>query len=282
MTSGDARAIRLAANGLEFSGLEWGPPDGRPVLLLHGFPQRATSWAGVASRLARAGLRAVAVDQRGYSPGARPTMVEDYALPKLVADVVAVIDALGGQVDLAGHDWGAVVGWQVAARHPDRVRTWTAASTPNPLALNAVLAVDEDQRNRFGYILIFREPGRAETALLKDDGAGLRAVYGAGVPPDQAAADVAFFAQPGVLTAALNWYRAMSPDDAQDVPRVSVPTSYVWGSADVAFGRTAAQRSGEFVDADYRFVPLEGVTHWVPNEASDALADEITRRVLGG
>jgi pimeloyl-ACP methyl ester carboxylesterase len=209
-------------------------------------------------------------------------MVEDYALPKLVADVVAVIDALGGQVDLAGHDWGAVVGWQVAARHPDRVRTWTAASTPNPLALNAVLAVDEDQRNRFGYILIFREPGRAETALLKDDGAGLRAVYGAGVPPDEAAADVAFFAQPGVLTAALNWYRAMSPDDAQDVPRVSVPTSYVWGSADVAFGRTAAQRSGEFVDADYRFVPLEGVTHWVPNEASDALADEITRRVLGG
>jgi pimeloyl-ACP methyl ester carboxylesterase len=98
----EPRPLSLPANGLEFSGLEWGPPDGRTVLLLHGFPQRCTSWSRVASRLAESGLRAVAIDQRGYSPGARPLAVADYAMPHLTADVVALIDALGGVVDWSG------------------------------------------------------------------------------------------------------------------------------------------------------------------------------------
>jgi pimeloyl-ACP methyl ester carboxylesterase len=275
----DGRPISVAANGLAFSGLEWGPSDGRTVLLLHGFPQRCTSWAAVATRLAEAGLRAVALDQRGYSPGARPVEIADYALPLLVADTAAMIEALGPPVDLVGHDWGAVVGWQVAARRPELLRSWTAVSTPNPSALNEVLAVDEEQRKAFGYILIFREPGRAESALLGDDGAGLRAVYGTAVAPERVDDDVAFFSQPGVLAAALNWYRAMSPDDAADVGRVRVPTTYVWGAADIAFQRAAAERTGAFVDADYRFVPLDGVTHWVPDQAPGVVATEILRRV---
>jgi pimeloyl-ACP methyl ester carboxylesterase len=109
--------MALPSNNLEFSALEWGPPDGRTVLLLHGFPQRATSWSRVAERLAETGLHAVAVDQRGYSPGARPPDVADYAMANLAADVVALIGALGGAVDLVGHDWGGLVGWQVASRY---------------------------------------------------------------------------------------------------------------------------------------------------------------------
>jgi pimeloyl-ACP methyl ester carboxylesterase len=272
--------LQLAANGFEFSGFSVGPPDGRTVLLLHGFPQTSRSWRDVADRLAGAGLRAVAIDQRGYSPGARPSEVTAYALPSLIADVCAVVDALGGPVDLVGHDWGAVVGWQVAARHPDRVRTWTAISTPNQLALNEVLAVDDEQRQRFGYILAFREPGRAETALLADDARRLRELYGGAVPADRVEADVAVLTQPGALTAALNWYRAMSPHDADGLGLVTVPTTYIWGTDDVAFGRRAAEESGRFVDADYTFVPLDGVSHWIPDQAPDAVADEILARVI--
>ncbi|HEY3632667.1 MAG TPA: alpha/beta hydrolase [Jatrophihabitantaceae bacterium] len=272
--------LQLAANGFEFSGFSVGPPDGRTVLLLHGFPQTSRSWRDVADRLAAAGLRAVAIDQRGYSPGARPSEVTAYALPSLIADVCAVVDALGGPVDLVGHDWGAVVGWQVAARHPDRVRTWTAISTPNQLALNEVLAVDDEQRQRFGYILAFREPGRAEAALLADDARRLRELYGGAVPADRVEADIAVLTQPGALTAALNWYRAMSPHDADGLGLVTVPTTYIWGTDDVAFGRRAAEESGRFVDADYTFVPLDGVSHWIPDQAPDAVADEILARVI--
>jgi pimeloyl-ACP methyl ester carboxylesterase len=280
MTVPAGTPVTVAANGWEFSGLEWGPAAGGTVLLLHGFPQSATSWTAVAARLAEAGLHAVALNQRGYSPGARPAEVADYRMPHLVADVVAMIEALGGSVDLVGHDWGGVVGWQVAARYPALVRTWTAVSTPNQLALNDVLAADEEQRSRFGYIRGFRAAGRAEAALLADDAAGLRAFYGSAVAPDRVDADVAFIAQPGALTAALNWYRAMSVHDADGLGPVSVPTSYVWGSGDLAFGRAAAERSATYVAAPYEFVALEGASHWLPDEAADALAEAIARRVL--
>lgn len=284
MTVPAGRPVRIAANGWQFSGLEWGPADGRTVLLLHGFPQHATSWAALAARLAEAGLRAVALDQRGYSDGARPPDVADYAMPHLVADVVAMIEAVGGSVgalDLVGHDWGAVVGWQVAARYPQLVRTWTAVSTPNPLAMNDALAADEEQRARFSYIRDFREVGRAEAALLADDGAGLRSFYAGAVAPERVDADVAFMARPGVLTAALNWYRATSRDDTDGVEPVRVPTSFVWGSEDISFGRAAAERTGEYVTAPYEFVELERASHWLPDEAPDALAVEISRRVQG-
>jgi pimeloyl-ACP methyl ester carboxylesterase len=273
------RPISLAAGGWEFSGWAWGPETGRPVLLLHGFPQTATAWAGVAERLAGVGHRVIAVNQRGYSDGARPSAASDYALPALVGDAVEIIDALGGSVDLVGHDWGAVVGWQVAARHPERVRTWTAVSTAHPVALNEVLATDAEQRARFSYILTFRRPGVAESALLADGAARLRQLYGGHLRPERLAEEVAFFERPGVLTAALNWYRAMSPGDADGLDPVTVPTSYVWGSADVAFGRAAAERSGDFVEGPYAFVPIEGASHWLLDEAPDVLADVIVQRV---
>jgi pimeloyl-ACP methyl ester carboxylesterase len=283
--------LTIAANGFEFDALEWGPPDGRPVLLLHGFPQAATAWAGVASRLASAGLRAVAVNQRGYSPGARPGDVSAYSLPDLESDVVAMIDVLGGPVDLVGHDWGGAIGWGVAGRHPERVRTWTAVSTPHSRALYEVLAAegspgatppahgDPTQAQRFAYQAVFRLPGKAEAILLADDAAKLRALYGGAVAPERVAADVAFFQQPGVLTLALNWYRGTPGAALTMPPTVTVPTTYVWGSADLAFGRAAAEATASTVDADYRFVPLEGVSHWVLDQAPDVLAAEIVARV---
>jgi pimeloyl-ACP methyl ester carboxylesterase len=267
-----ADPLTLPANGYEFTGFSMGPPDGRTVLLLHGFPQTSGSWQAVASGLADAGLRAVALDQRGYCPRARPTDVDAYALPELIADVCAFAEALGGAVDLVGHDWGAVVGWQVAARHPERVRTWTAVSTPNPLAL---LDPDEDQRKRFGYIRALREPGRAEQALLGDGARRLRELYGGAVAAERVEADVAALSEPGALTAALNWYRAMSPNDVDGLGLVTVPTTYVWGADDVAFGRRAAEASARYVDAGYTFVPVDGVGHWVPDQAPQLIAQEI-------
>jgi pimeloyl-ACP methyl ester carboxylesterase len=271
--------LDLTASGLTFSGLAWGEHGGATVLCLHGFPQRSTSWTGVAGRLADTGLRVVALDQRGYSPAARPADVAAYALPNLVADAVGMIEALGAPVHLVGHDWGGVVGWHLAARRPELVRSWTAVSTTNPTALNEVLARDAEQRERFAYMRFFRLEGIAEEKLLADGGRRLKAMYGGHVDARRVAEDVAFFAQPGVLTAALSWYRAMSRDDGAGLPRMTVPTSYVWGSEDLAFGREAAELSGDYVDAPYRFVPLEGASHWLPDEVPDTLAEVISERI---
>jgi len=270
---------RISARGLVFDVLQWGPDSGRPVLLLHGFPQRNTSWTEIGRRLGEIGLRAVAVNQRGYSAGARPLDVAAYAMSELVADALAFIEALGGSADLVGHDFGGVVGWQVAARHPERVRTWTALSTPNQLAINEELARSGTARERFAYIRRFREIGAAESSLLSDNAAGFRALFGDAVPAAQVDADAAFFAQPGVLTAALNWYRAMNRHDADGLPPVRVPTTFVWGSADLAFGREAAENTRYHVKAPYRFEALEGAGHWLLEEATDTVAEAIAEQV---
>jgi pimeloyl-ACP methyl ester carboxylesterase len=127
---------RLRARGLVFDVLTVGDPAGEPVLLLHGFPQTAACWTRLTGALAGAGYRVLAPDQRGYSPGARPGAVRDYRMAELVADVLALADRarVVGPIHLVGHDWGGMVAWHLAARHPERVATLTAVSTPHPRA----------------------------------------------------------------------------------------------------------------------------------------------------
>ncbi len=256
-----------------------GPQDGPPVMLLHGFPATSQSWSRVAPLLADAGLRVIAPDQRGYSPGARPTDVSAYATDVLADDAVAIADALGlGTFHLVGHDWGAAVAWVAAAHHADRLRSLTAVSVPHLAAYGAALQADPDQQQRASYIGLLRQEGKAESLLLENDGERLLAMYGDAVPTDQAAGYVVHLSEPGALTAALNWYRAMHAD-LSSLPTVSVPTTYVWSDDDMAIGRVPAEQCGEFVDADYHFVELAGVSHWIPEQAPEALAAAIISRV---
>ncbi|MBP2322949.1 pimeloyl-ACP methyl ester carboxylesterase [Kibdelosporangium banguiense] len=125
--------LRIPTAAGTFDAVAAGPCNGRKVLLLHGFPQSGIAWKGQLQALARAGYRAVAPDQRGYSPDVRPLAVEDYWLDYAVDDVVAMADALGWyRFDLVGQDWGAAVGWIAAARYTHRVRTLATVSLPRP------------------------------------------------------------------------------------------------------------------------------------------------------
>ncbi|MCX4470641.1 alpha/beta hydrolase [Micromonospora sp. NBC_01655] len=275
--------MQVEARGLTFEARTGGPTDGEPVLLLHGFPQHGGEWDGVVPALHAAGLRTYAPDQRGYSPLARPGAVEAYRLPELVADAAALLDALG--VDAAhvvGHDWGAIVAWGLAAGRPDRVRSLTAVSVPHPAAMAHALATDAGQKARSSYIALFRKPGTAERVLLALRAAALRRLLG-GVGD---AARVARYAdpmrEPGALSAALNWYRAMSRADLAAVGPVPVPTTFVWSNRDIAIGRTAAEACAAHVTGDYRPVVLPGVSHWIPDEAPGPLAEAILARTGAG
>ena len=271
--------LEVSANGLTFPVTTAGPSEGRPVIFLHGFPQTSRAWHPVLDAVAAAGHRGVAFDQRGYCATARPSQVEDYAIGHLVDDVLAVADGLEiDGFDVVGHDWGAMVAWTLAARHPGRIRTLTAVSVPHPVAFGAALhGGDEDQAKRSSYIGVFRREGVAEKALLGEDGSGdgLRAMYTAsGMAPGapQTDAYVAALAEPGALTAALNWYRAMTPESVTDVGVITVPTLYVWSTADIALGRVAAENTAQFVSGPYRFEVLEDVSHWIPESAPEALS----------
>jgi pimeloyl-ACP methyl ester carboxylesterase len=266
------------ASGMTFRARVAGPEGGRPVLLLHGFPQSSRCWLRTLDALAAAGHRAVAFDQRGYSPGARPDDVAAYRPELLVGDVLDVADALGwARFDLVGHDFGGSVAWMVAGHHPDRVTTLTVLSTPHPAAFRAAYRLaGSDQHERSGYMRQFREAerGTMEAALLADDAAGLRSFF-AGVPRGAVDAHVAVLSEPGALVAAFDWYRAMSGRASAATPPSSVPTLYLWADADPAMGRSAAEASADLATGPYRFVVLEGVGHWVPELAADRVDAEL-------
>jgi pimeloyl-ACP methyl ester carboxylesterase len=273
------RVRAVEARGWTFDVHEGGPADGTPVLLLHGFPQDSREFDLVLPRLHAAGLRTYALDQRGYSPGARPSTVPDYRLAELTADVVAVLDALGLEsAHVVGHDWGAVVAWLLAGSVPERVRTLTAISVPHPRALGLALRVRPTQRARFVYQAVFRSPV-AERLLLAGNGAVLRSMMRD--IGDRAAGYADAMREPGRLTAALNWYRALGAEAVRRLGVITVPTTYVWSDRDPVFRTTAALRTGDWVTADYQLVAMRDVGHWVPEEAPKALATAILRRIGG-
>ena len=266
------QTLEIPVGPLTFDARAAGPADGELVLLLHGFPQTSLEWRAQLEALAGAGYRAVAPAQRGYSPRARPEGVEHYGIEHLVADVLAIADWLGGhRFHLVGHDWGAAVAWQVAGRHPDRLRTLNIVSVPHPAAFSKALTHD-DQRQRSSYIDFFRTPDKPEEVLLREGAVALRTMYtGSGSPEDVIDEYVRVLSEPGAMTAALNYYRAVDLGLLDGLGPITMPTMFVWSTHDIALGPEGAEATGQHVEGPYRFEVLEGVSHWIPEEAAGDL-----------
>jgi pimeloyl-ACP methyl ester carboxylesterase len=262
---------------LVFDVLDAGPADGPVVVLLHGFPQLNTSWNAVVSRLTAQGYRCLAPNQRGYSPGARPTRRRDYRVSELVEDVRALIDASGAQrVHLVGHDWGATVAWGAAAELPDRLASVSALSVPHPAAFLKAL-VTSRQGLASWYMYVFQLPRVPERVFLGRQGNATRlSMFLQSGKQSRGAADrdAHAMAEPGALTAALNWYRAIPLSDIRRVgAKITVPTMYVWSDGDKALLGKGARDCGRYVSGEYRFETLHGVSHWMIDEQPDAVAD---------
>jgi pimeloyl-ACP methyl ester carboxylesterase len=261
---------------LTFDVIDAGPADGPVVVLLHGFPEFNTSWNTVIDRLTGRGYRCLAPNQRGYSPGARPTRRRDYRMPEIVEDVRALIDASGAhRVHLVGHDWGAAAAWAAAAELSDRIATLTALSVPHPSAFLRGL-VTSRQGLLSWYMYFFQLPWLPERLLLGRNGAGARMskqLQSGGQSREAADRDAKAMAEPGVLTAALNWYRAIPFTDPRRAGKITVPTMYVWSDHDIALAEKPARDTARYVGGEYRFEILRGVSHWIPDECPDKAAD---------
>jgi pimeloyl-ACP methyl ester carboxylesterase len=270
-------------DGLHFDVIEHGPPDGTPVLLLHGFPQTAASWEPVARRLADAGHRVLVPDQRGYSPGARPVGRRAYRVEELAADAVALVDAAGGgPVHVVGHDWGAIVAWALAALHPERVRTVTGVSVPHPAAFLRAMRSSRQVALSW-YTYLFQLPELPERFLSRP-GAFVRALRRTGQTPERARRDEAALASLGGLRAAVaggvNWYRATPLWEHPGLPiPVEAPALMVWSDGDTAVSRAAVEGNAAWMRGPYRFEVFSGVSHWIPDEAPDRLAELVLEHV---
>jgi pimeloyl-ACP methyl ester carboxylesterase len=274
-----SRITSYYRDGLTFDVRDEGPLDGAVAVLLHGFPERSSSWRHVAPRLHDQGIRTLAPDQRGYSPGARPRRRWNYRLPLLVDDVAALVERVGGPVHLVGHDWGAVVGWALAATRPELLSTLTAVSVPHPGAFVKAMFTSS-QALRSWYVLAFQLPLLPELLAGQSGGRIDEELQKGGMTAEEVARFHREIVEYGALPGALNWYRAMPLSDPRPTRgRVTVPTTYVWSDGDVALSREAAELCGDYVDGPYRFEVLEGMTHWIPTQAPDALADLILDRI---
>ena len=257
--------IRIPVGKHVFDARAAGPADGPLVLLLHGFPQSSFEWMAQLDALAEAGFRAVAPDQRGYSPDARPEGIDQYAVDLLVEDAVAVADALGAdRFHLVGHDWGAIVAWHLAAAQARRLLSLTIVSVPHPSAWHrAFLDPESDQRVRSAYIAGFKTPEGGDF-LLAGGGEGIRQAFAlSGLAGHDIEEHVRVLTDAGAMDAALNWYRAYDFGD-MSLAEIEVSTLFVWSTEDPAIAREGAELTGEYVKASYRFEVLEGAPHWIP------------------
>jgi pimeloyl-ACP methyl ester carboxylesterase len=249
--------------------------DGRPIVLIHGFPDTGRLWRHQVPALAGAGFQVIVPDLRGYGRSDKPPEPKAYAVPALVADVLAVMsDAGAPRAHVVGHDWGAAVAWAIAAIAPDRVDHLVAMSVGHPARFRAG---GFEQHEKSWYMLLFQFTGVAEEWLSANDWANFRAWSR---HPD-ADAVIAELEANGSLTPGLNYYRANLPPEVwlragRELPPVQAPTMGLWSSGDMALTERQMTSSAEGVSGPWRYERLDGPGHWMQLEAPD----EVNRLLL--
>jgi pimeloyl-ACP methyl ester carboxylesterase len=275
-TQTTAPAVGFAAmpgRGVTLHVARSGPEDGPLVVLLHGFPEFWYGWRHQLGPLAQAGYRVLAPDQRGYNLSEKPRGLSHYTLDALADDVAGLIEAAGRtRAAVVGHDWGGVVAWWLALRHPGLVERLAVLNAPHPGALVEGKWADPRQLVRSWYVLAFQLPRLPEAGLGAFGGKGLadtlRRTSRPGTFTDEDLARYrASWAQPGALTAMLNWYRAALRARPRGLPspRVRVPTLILWGTGDKVLRRELANDALSRCDQG-RLELIEGATHWVQHE----------------
>jgi pimeloyl-ACP methyl ester carboxylesterase len=269
----------VEANGLTFEVAEAGTGD-HLALCLHGFPELHFSWRFQMPLLAAMGYRVWAPNQRGYGASSRPQGVAAYTIDHLTADVAALFAASGAKtLTLIGHDWGGGVAWHCAIDGTLPLARLVVMNLPHPLCFAAALEHRPQQR-RSWYILFFQLPWLPEWGFAAGRAAMVRRVFSdmavdkSRFPPAVCDVYAAAALRPGALTAMINWYRAaLGRHGALTVGnggKVDVPTLIVWGEADTALGLETLDGTDRYV-ADLTIRRLPGVSHWVQQEAPEAV-----------
>jgi pimeloyl-ACP methyl ester carboxylesterase len=261
----------LATNGIRLHTALAGPPEGEPVILLHGFPEAWFCWEVQIEALAHAGFRVMAPDQRGYNLSDKPEGVASYRMAHLVADVLGLADGLGYErFCLAGHDWGGLVAWNLALRYPERVTRLAIANAPHPAVMARHLRSAPSQLRRSWYVFFFQLRGLPERLLKANNWRFLLSFMAADLTDRERDRYRVAWNQLKAMTSMINWYRASLRRGrrAGSGGRVGVPSLVLWGQRDRFLGHEMAQPSVERC-VEGRLVLFEEASHWVLHDKAD-------------
>lgn len=275
-------------NGIRIHYVEAG--EGPLVVLLHGFPEFWYAWRRQIPALAQAGFHVVAPDMRGYNISEKPIGIDRYRMEELTADVAALIRHVGAPyAAIVGHDWGGVVAWQMPLHHPELVDRLAVLNAPHPGALLRELRTLQQFRKSW-YVFFFQLPWLPEFALRSGDYAALRAIFGRqpaspdAYTPDDIERYIQAAAQPGALSAALNYYRALGRRSPRQIARqpgqIDVPTLLIWGEQDITLGLPLTENLHGWVP-NLRVERIPEASHWVqadvPERVNALLVDFLHR-----
>jgi pimeloyl-ACP methyl ester carboxylesterase len=282
------------ATGVALNVASAGPDHGEPILFLHGFPESHRTWRHQLDGLSDL-YRVYAPDQRGFAASDKPEGVEHYETDRIVADVIALADALSlDRFTLAGHDWGGAVAWTAALTHPLRVKRLIIVNAPHPLVFQKSLIDDPAQREASQYIGFFRSPA-AEAAItgmgLENflDRVMLNHADATKLPAEERQHYLDDWSQPGVLTTMLNWYRASKmtvPAPGEEAsaplwthapfPKLKMPTLVVWGLKDTALLPIQLDGLHDLIE-DLRLITSPSAGHFItweePGIVTSAIRD---------
>lgn len=278
-TNDDTGEFRLPVGDFEFlvraAGLQ---NKGQGIILLHGFPESSIMWTPLLEKAATEGYRVIAFDQRGYSPRARPKGVNNYQIEYLTQDVINVANQVGFDTfHLVGHDWGAVVSWNVAMEFPKRLHSLSTMAIPHIGVFFDAVQNYPEQKKRSGYFKMLQTPILPEYKFVANKQQFYKQMMGK-TPKAYLDEYVALYAEHGAASATLNWYRAMDvatfATNNTFKRKIKSPTLFFWGKEDGVVAPSIIPQQKLLMDASYREVALQ-TGHGLIQSKPDTVMQEL-------
>lgn len=262
----------IKTNGIQLQVRMIGPSDGKPIFLLHGFPDFWFTWEKQMEALAASGFRVVAPDQRGYNHSDKPLEKEAYRQRILAADIMGLADALGyDTISLAGHDFGGIVAWSIATLYPARVQKLAIISAPHFLASMKYSKTNTSQKFKSWYVLFFQLPFLPKRLIKAFNYRVLRKSMPKSLSPQLLKRYLSAWSQPNAIHTMVNWYRGFVDGvKSREIQygQIDIPTHILWGEQDKYLEVGLAELSLKQC-TEGRLTVFDKTSHWVMHERSN-------------